>query len=139
MQDIGEVKYENGTMIPWAFSQKLFAEFVDKLERTTTWKYSGNAELIFLDSNVDFSKALVMHIDTMVRDGGIGNSAELFEAIIRYCRNAAGNVNAYNFSDIQGVRVIGKTAIESLLSLLPTPAQGIWKKGQHYAVRNIAV
>lgn len=138
MQDIGKVKYEGGTMIPWAFSQKLFAEFIDQLEHATTWKYSGNSELIFLGPSVDFSNALVLHIDAMVRDGGIGNSAELFEGIIRYCKNATGEANAFDFSDISGAKEMGKAAIESLLSILPKSAQGLWKKGQHYAIRDIA-
>jgi hypothetical protein len=138
MEEMGDVKYDGGTMIPWAFSQKLFGEFVDQLERATTWKYSGNVELIFVGPDVDFSNALVLDVDAMVRDGGIGNSAELFEAVIRYCRMAAGNSSAYDFSDQKGARELGKGAVESLLALLPTSVQGIWKKGRHYAVRNIA-
>lgn len=59
MEEIGEVKYGDSTMIPWSFSQKLFGEFVDQLERTTTWHYSGDAELIFLDPDVDFSALLI--------------------------------------------------------------------------------
>ncbi len=35
MKDLGEHTYRNGTMIPWAFSQQLFARFVDELENKT--------------------------------------------------------------------------------------------------------
>src|SRR5688572_24345522 len=54
MDEIGDVKYKNGTMIPWAFSQTLFGAFVDELEHSTKWKYSGGAELILLSPQVDF-------------------------------------------------------------------------------------
>jgi hypothetical protein len=138
MQDLGKVKYENGTMIPWAFSQTLFGEFVSQLESVTTWRYSGNAELILLDPKVDFSNALVLDMDAMIRDGGIGHSAELFEAIIRYCREYGKNSSAYHFSDLQGSKEAGKATLESLITLLPKPVQGLWKTGHHYAIKNIA-
>ncbi|USR92521.1 hypothetical protein NEA10_07335 [Phormidium yuhuli AB48] len=138
MQDIGKVKYENKTMIPWAFSQKLFGEFVSQLESATTWRYSGNTELILLDPQVDFSNALVLDLDAMIRDGGIQHSAKLFEAIIRYCREYGRNLSAYHFSDLQGTREAGKATLEALLTLLPKPVQGLWQRGHHYAIKDIA-
>lgn len=137
MEEIGRGKYEDDTMIPWSFSQKLFGQFVDELERDTKWKYSGNVELILLDPQVDFSKALILDVEAMVRDGVIGSSTELFEAIIRYCKRAAGNPSAYDFSDLQGVKEVGKGAIDLLLSALPKPVRGIWQRGKHYAVKNL--
>jgi hypothetical protein len=138
MEEMGEVKYDGGTMIPWAFSQIIFGEFVDQLERAQNWKYSGNSELILLGPAVDVSNILVLDIDVMVRDGCIGNSAELFEAMIRFCRNAVGNPSAYDFSDQKGAKELGSGAVESLLANIPTPERGLWKGGRHYAVRNIA-
>jgi hypothetical protein len=138
MQEIGDVKYHNGTMIPWAFSQRLFGRFVDELESTTKWRYSGNAELIFLDPTVNFTNALLLDVAEMVEDGAIRNSAQLFEAIIQYCRSAGGRPSAYDFSDRQGLRQAGKGAADSLLALLPKPWQGVWERGRHYAVRDIA-
>ena len=139
MQDIGEVTYKNSTMIPWAFSQKFYGEFVDDLEEVTKWSYSGGAELIFLGPKVDFSNTLILYVDKMIEDGAILSSAELFETIIRYCRNASGDPSAYSFSDIQGGKEMKSAALESLLSILPNPVKGLWEKGNHYAVKNIAV
>jgi hypothetical protein len=138
MQEIGKVKYENSTMIPWAFSQRLFASFVDELESHTTWRYQGEAELILLDPDVDFSNALTFNLQAMVDDGTLRSSSELFEGIIRYCRSASGNPTAYDFSDRSGIREIGRATVESLLAFLPTPARGLWEKGRHYAVRDLA-
>jgi hypothetical protein len=136
-QDIGKVKYSNSTMIPWAFSQRLFGAFVDRLEESTTWEYKGNAELILMGPAVDFSKAMILEIGSMVKDGGIDGSAEVFEAIIRYCRTASGKPSAYDFSDLQGMRAVGTGAAESLLALLPAPVRGIWQRGRHYAIRDL--
>jgi hypothetical protein len=137
MEEIGDVKYRNGTMIPWSFSQRLFGAFVDELEHSTRWKYSGSAELILLGPQVDFSKAMMLDIEAMIADETIRSSAEVFEAIIRYCRGAAGNLSAYDFSDLQGARVLGEGAVESLLAFLPKPVRGIWEKGRHYAIKDI--
>ena len=138
MKELGEVTYDDGTVIPWFFSQLLFGKFVDQLEAATTWTYSGNTEIIFLNPDVDFSNTLVLDVDAMIRDGGIGDSAELFEDIIRYCRNSAGDPSAYDFSDLKGAKEVVKGSVDSLLEVLPKPVQGIWRKGRHYAVRNIA-
>jgi hypothetical protein len=137
IQEIGEVKQENGKMIAWAFSQTLFAEFVSQLERLTTWKYTGKAELILLNPRVDFSNALVLDVDKMILDASVQHSSELFESIIRYCREHGDNPSAYDFSNIQLIREAGKTSLESLLALLPKPVQGLWNRGHHYAVKNI--
>lgn len=137
MMEIGPVKYANGVVIPWWFSQRAFAGFVDDCERATTWKYSGDAELIMLGPEVDFRKALIFSFKDMIHDGVIATSAELFESIIRYCREAGGRASAYDFSDIEGARNLGKEALQALLSVLPKPARGVWEKGRHYAIRNI--
>jgi hypothetical protein len=138
MENIGPVKYQDGTMIPWAFSQSLFAAFVDELENVTTWRYEGGTELILLDPSVDFSNALILNVDAMIADGGIRSSAELFESIIHYCRNAKGHPSAYDFSDMKGLQELGRGAV-GLLALLPKPVQGLWERGRHYAVRNISI
>lgn len=134
MKKIGTVKYKNTTKIPWWFSEKLFADFVDELEQTTKWKYvSGNVELILLDPQVDFSEALVLNVLAMLDDEALVAPGELFESIIRYCRDAAGNPSAFKFSDRHGAKAVGKT----IMSILPKAAQGLWKKGRHYAVKNL--
>lgn len=138
MEEIGDVKYDSGTMIPWAFSQRLFSDFVDSLEAKTKWRYSGDTELILLDPNVDLTNALVLDVAAMVEDNAIRSSAQLFEAIIQYCRKAGGQPSAYDFSDRQGLREGGKAALDSLLGFLPKPARGVWERGRHYAVKNIA-
>ncbi len=50
MEEIGEVRYEDGTVTPWSFSQKMFASFVDELESVSSWRYSGETELLVLNA-----------------------------------------------------------------------------------------
>ena len=138
MEDIGEIRYDDGCVIPWAFSQKQFASFIDELEGRTSWRYSGESDLILLNSDVDFSNCLIYDIEAMVEDGAISRSSELFEAIIQYSRNIKKTKSAYDLSDKEGMRVFTEEMGAAIIDCLPKPAQALWKKGKHYAIRNIA-
>ena len=69
--------YEAGTVIPWGFSQRKFADFVDEFERLTKWKYSGETDLILIEPNLDFADTVVYDVEAMQRDGAISNAASL--------------------------------------------------------------
>ena len=139
MEDLGEIRYENGCVIPWAFSQKVFASFVDELERSTSWRYSGESDLILLGSEIDFKDCLVYDIEAMIEDGAIRRSSELFEAIIQYSRARRPTKSAHDLSDRKGIKLFAEETASAVLSLLPKPAQALWKRGKHYAIRNIAL
>jgi len=138
MVDIGVGKYVGGTEIPWAFSQKLFATFVDELEKETSWKYSGDSEIIILDPKVGFSGCIIFKLDTMIKDGIINNPGELFEALIQHARNHRG-VNKFSLKGIE--RISGEETVKAVLALLPKPFENlwnVWKKGKHYTLVNIS-
>lgn len=128
---IGEMRYPNGTVIPWSFSQRWFADFVREIEEVTSWKYSGECDLILVgpkfsfnlhDPNVEFSEAVVLDIDTMMRDGAIHNAAQLFEAVMAFARSRQWMASIDGLSDKQGLRLVGDVASEAILKYLPTPA-----------------
>jgi hypothetical protein len=68
-RDIGEVSYEDGTVIPWGFSERKFAEFVNDMEASTSWKYSGEADLILVEPDLEFTDVIVFDIEAMVKMG----------------------------------------------------------------------
>lgn len=139
MQDIGVGKYEAGTRIPWAFSQQLFAEFVDQMEKETAWTYSGGTEIIVLNSKADFSNCIIFKIDTMLKDEIIMHPGELFEALIRYARSSRNTIERFSLKEVG--KKSGEVIIESILSLLPKPLENlwnIWKKGKHYTLVDIS-
>ena len=63
------------------FNQRLFAAFVDDMEASTSWKYSGETDLILVGPDLDFSDAILYDIEAMLKDGAIDNPARLFEAV----------------------------------------------------------
>ena len=139
MKELGVSKYKGGTEIPWSFSQMKFAEFVDEMEASTSWRYSGGTELIVLDSKADFSNAIIFKIDDMVKDKAIINANQLLEALIQQSRKEEKTIE--NFS-LKGIGVQSSQAlVDSIIELLPKGLKSlsaIWTKGKHYTLDNIA-
>lgn len=137
MEEICKIHYQDGTVIPWAFSQTEFAKFVEELEQYTSWNYSGESEILVLDHSVDFSSVLRFDIERMISDKAIHKSSDLFEAIMKFARDAKDAADPYDLSDQKGIKEFGKAAETGILSLLPKPLEQLWTRGKHYAVRNL--
>lgn len=139
LKDLGEFKYKDRTVIPWSFSQRKFAEFVDELEKETSWKYSGGTELILLNSKADFSNAIIFKIDSMLRDGAIYNVNDLFEALIQQSREEDETIEKFSLGNIG--KVSGQFVVKSIFDLLPSGLKSfpdIWIKGKHYSLLDIS-
>ena len=137
MEEIGEVRYEGGTVIPWAFSQSAFASFVDELESISSWRYSGETELLVFNALTSFEDCLVLEVDRMIKDNAIGRSSDLFESLIQYARSSAGRASAYQFSDGKAPSIFGKAVLD-VISEGPKALGKTWKSGRHFAVKSIA-
>lgn len=137
MEDIRDVRYDDGTVIPWAFSERVFAGFVDELEDVSSWRYSGETELLVLNALTSFQDCLVLEVDRMIEDDAILRSSDLFEALIQFARSSDGRDSAYRFSDGKAPSLFG-TAVLDFISEGPKALGKAWKAGRHYAVRSIA-
>jgi hypothetical protein len=144
-QQLGDVSYDNGVIIPWAFSQRDFGEFINEMERRTSWRYSGEADMILLEPEFGFSgqpptlrftEAVVFDIEAMVKDGTLDQPSRLFEAIIRYARTQEVRSTA-DFSNRRGIGILGEAAADAVLEFLPKIAGGVLKRGMHYRVQNL--
>lgn len=130
MQAIGRVD-----KIPWAFSQSQFSAFVNELESETTWKYSGETEMIVLDPTLNFEDCVVFDLDRMTEDRAIDRPSEIFESLIQYSRNKKAQT-AWDFSDRKAPNLFG-TAILGALTEGAKAFGNTWKAGRHYATRSI--
>ncbi|MHC4248517.1 MAG: hypothetical protein ACYS9X_05250 [Planctomycetota bacterium] len=138
LQPIGDMRYSDSTVIPWGFSQRKFASFVDEIQRITTWKYSGEADLILTRPDLEFTDCIVYDIASMARDGAIDTPSRLFETIINYAQDAAAKGSVMELSDKKGIALLGEAAAEGILSLVPKALRHLWKRGLHYRTRNLA-
>lgn len=134
---IGDIRYDNGVVIPWGFSQSKFLSFVNEIEGCTSWQYSGESDLILTGPDLAFDDCILFDIQAMVKDGAIDTPSRLFEAIIRYARDKKAVCSASGFSDCKGAGLLGEAAIEGILVVLPKPIRNLWKRGLHYRTRNL--
>ncbi len=137
-EEIGIAKYENGTEIPWQFSQIQFANFVTEFTKETKWSYSGGTELIVLNSNADFSSCINFKIDEMIKDKVINFPGELLEALIKHSQSENNNVGKFSLNGVgkQSANVV----VESIFEFLPKAfktIKNIWEKGKHYTLIDI--
>jgi len=137
MAAIGDVEYDDGTIIPWAFSQKVFAGFVDELEGVSSWRYSGETELLVLNALTSFQDCLILEVERMIKDDAIDRASDLFESLIQYARSSVGRANVCQFSDGQAPSIFGKAVLD-VISEGPKALGKTWKSGRHYAVKSIA-
>ena len=123
---------ENG--IPWTFSQRQFADFVDELEKETNWMYSGNTKIIILENPTNFKNCIVLKIDEMIKDKIIDSANDIIEALIQYSRK---NDSVQQMSLKEIGKIAGDETIKGILSLLPKQFENlwnIWNKGKHYTL-----
>jgi len=134
--------------LEWGFSNKAFNDVRNEIEKKTSWKYSGEVDLLlatakFEDEEVaiDYENAIVMDIDRMISDGAIQSVRRLFEEIIRFVEHNNSDDPLIEYSDYKSVRVIGKSLIESLLIALPKALSNYfemgWQRGKHYQVLDL--
>ncbi len=73
----------------WYFSNKAFVEFKNNLEYRLKWKYSGNAEIMILQSNpagkniLNFQNYISLDVNTGLIKGYIDTFNKLMESLIR--------------------------------------------------------
>ena len=68
------------------FNPKDFVEFVQQLEKLTTWRYSGGTNLLLLrysEYNLQFDSVYDLDLSAMMADGYIKDYRKFFEDIIR--------------------------------------------------------
>ena len=133
-----EMRYENGVVIPWGFSQRKFAAFINEFQEITSWRYSGEADLIVAPPDLEFRDCIVYDIESMLRDGAVDTPFRLFEAVFTFARSKDGRGCVAQLSDKQGIDIFAEAAANAILSLVPKAFQVLWKKGLHYRTRNLS-
>lgn len=135
MEVVGDVRYEGGVSIPWAFSQTVFSNFVDELEKATTWRYGGDTEMIVMSPTLSGEDCVILKIDQMIKDDAIGRSSEIFEKLIQFARSDLAQ-SAYRYSDDNAPHLFGGAVLGAFLEG-PKALGKAWKSGRHYATRSI--
>lgn len=131
---------------PWLFSLSLFDGFRKEVEELSTWRYSGEADLLLMNAlfdekdgkaSLDFESAIVCDLERMKRDGAIESVGRFFEDVFRFAEHALADDPTWGFSDQMGIRSAGAALKRVILSLLPKNLGDDYKRTEHFAIRNL--
>lgn len=125
----------------WYYSDKCFIQFQEDLEKRLIWRYSGDPELIILQSDPEshvyltFSNAVKLDINHAIKQGYIQSFPRFMENLIRASRK---HVTAREASKASKLFSIKDTVLNALMESdkLPKPAKRIIKDVQFYRACN---
>jgi hypothetical protein len=146
--EVGEDTPWERRIVKWQYSSKIFTDIVKQFKKMTTWKYSGEVDLILANARyddaqdtayVDLSSSIVLKLDEMRKDCLIQSVGTLFQEIFDYAENESGEDDTWGFSDSKGIKVLWQALESVVLKLLPVPARQLWRKGKHFAVIDVSV
>lgn len=134
--DMREITIIDGTT--WSFSDRAFVSFVAQLENVSSWKYSGESELLlipYFDKKLNFSKVGRFHLDAMLNDGVISSISSFMTNVSR----AVQLDNSLHKISVNGIiKCVKKNAFEETLEKLPKYVSKLLKSGKHYLCHNYA-
>ena len=130
----------------WVFNAQAFEGCRRDLENQTTWKYSGETDLVLAVARkspnklawIDYSSAISCNLEDMLRDGAITSVRSFFEQIFSEGERHKASDPVWSLSDRLGVKAGGNLISEAVLSLLPDSVKKSYKAAKHLAVRDVS-
>jgi hypothetical protein len=144
---IGCSDYKAAGLEGWVFSNQRFVQLCREISEASTWKYSGETELVLTNAKydpegrtavLDFSTAILFRLDQMKHDKAIASVREFFEKIFQFAESTNASDPTWTFSDKQGLKQGRSAFMRFLLSLLPKSIAEYFSKAKHYAVVNVS-
>ena len=134
---VGDNRYKSVSSVAgreWFFSNAEFVKFKNNLEDRIHWRYSGEVEMIILQSNpgsrqiLNFQNYVAIDINQGIREGYIDSFQRLMEALIRSSKSEITTKEAIDKTRRSRYSIKGVIAetIESCKKI-PTPVKTIMK------------
>jgi hypothetical protein len=128
----------------WLFSDRAFNRFRREIEEKTSWKYSGETDLILATARystthkrafIDYSQCITCCLEQIVRDEAAVSIPAFFEKIFHFGEKNK-DATAYHFSDLHLVSTSKTSLFEWILSRVGL--KDYYKKNKNLAIRDIA-
>lgn len=74
--------------VDWSFSDSMFVQFVGELQAHSSWRYSGESELLMLEYKngvLRFEKVMRFYLENMLRDNLIHSTSSFFQQLLTAC------------------------------------------------------
>lgn len=115
------------------FSDQSFADAVSDFERRTTWKYSGETDIILLNSfftpqrkvRLDFSNVFTVQLEAAIDSKLIGSGRVFIEEVMRQSRNCAAEDVVTRTSDIVFLRNARGSFLSWVMGLVKLKAEDL--------------
>lgn len=123
--------------VKWYFSNEKFVDFIENLESYSKWRYWGESELILVSyekGQVSFEKAMMFHLDQMLRDKVIFSIQGFFEQLFRLCKDRETLNEISNSFGVDKAKQIVSTRI---LEMLPEGLGKVFTQEKYFCLRNL--
>ena len=120
----------------WSYSDKMFVGFIEDLEKYSTWKYSGESELLMLeykDGNLSFDGMMRFYLDNMIRDKVIVSVPSFFQQLVRICKK---DNSLEKISNAFGRNKLAQVTKETFLDNIPSCLENVFTQEKYFCVRN---
>lgn len=124
--------------VNWCFSNQMFANFLDDLEKYANWNYSGESELLLLEYNdgvLSYENVMRFYLDNMIRDGVIASIHSFFEKLFRLCKSKE---SLRDLSNCLGNDKVKQIARNKILDNLPLGLRDVFSQEKYYCVKKFA-
>lgn len=125
--------------VDWSYSDRMFCMFINELEKVSKWKYSGETELIILNTingKLDFKNTLSIWLDKAIKDEAIYSIRSFLEDLIRISKSAE---DAIDISSTVLLKSVGTSIINQLLEKIPFNSGKSIKKVKYFIKRDISL
>jgi hypothetical protein len=131
----------------WFFSWAAFNKLRQELEDRTTWRYSGECDLVIVNAKMeplsekvilDFSSCIAVNLNELRRTNSIPSVMNFFETIFRYAEVQDSTDPTWGLSDSLGISSSMSTLKCVVLSLLPKNIGKEVEKISHFAVMDVS-
>lgn len=97
----------------WNYDPESFVSFRKDWEKKSTWKYSGESDLILITAYLnngmvvfDYDTAMICNLQDMLEEKKIKSIGSFFQDIFRYAEENEGNTQASKFQDEYRKKVV---------------------------------
>lgn len=146
IEPVKTVKSDLFGALTWQFDEKVFITLCEQLGLLTDWHYSGESDLILVGAlydsdvdevNLDFSTAIVLDLELMLKEDSKLSVGRIYESIFRYVDTHSWENSTIEFSDRSGLKALLSSLVDGIIESLPKAAGLLWKKGRHYRTLNL--
>ena len=136
-------KATNVAGVDWYFSDQVFVEFKNNLERRIKWQYSGETEIIVLQNNpgmrdpLNFQNYVAIDVNKGIKEGYMDSFQRFMESLIRSARSKVTAKEA--IADVRRSRISIKDTISEAINVskkIPKPVKTILKDRLFYRCAN---